>query len=544
MQSRDVIAGWLSWLVALYAVVSVALRLRFGVDHTDESFYVALAKRFAQGDRPFLDDWSALQLSGYLAAPIAWFSEIVFGGAGVFLAFRVAYLLLRILVVLAVFRYLERAAGRRVALGIGAVFIAPIPFMLPSTSYNTIAISMVALALCGGAMAIVEGSKYGALICGLGFAVAAFAYPTLAVLAVIAAVTLLVLLRDKKLFLWALAGTLPIVCLGVYVLIRFGSGIPDTVAYLSAVGGYAGGGGKIWGVITGIVRLMGAQPAIWAGVAVLTARVVMRRPLPWWVGPLLLVCATQVFGYPEYMMTLVLAIQMTFALLVTTLTVGAPEFERESAWVFVVGLAAILLVAYSSTNGAINGGIAALAVIPAGLAAVARRLRGLAEPMGFVLVMLLACALIVHAVVRINDMGCYRDDPPRTLTYRIESGPYAGMRTSVSRGEYLARLEAFIVRGIRPEDRMAVYSNLPAAYLFSDSRAATPMLWLTDIDLYSGAAPFVLGRLDDPAIGPTVVVRTPEPVMDPVSPNPLDQRLLTRFLEGESAEEARLFRRR
>ena len=62
-----------SWKTAYgcLGVLAVLLIFRafFGVDYTDESFYFALAKRFAMGDQILVDEWFPTQLIGVLLLP-------------------------------------------------------------------------------------------------------------------------------------------------------------------------------------------------------------------------------------------------------------------------------------------------------------------------------------------------------------------------------------------------------------------------------------------------------------------------------------------
>ena len=51
-------------------VATVIWRIHFGVDFTDESFYVAMALRFARGDRPFVDEVNLTQTASWLAHPL------------------------------------------------------------------------------------------------------------------------------------------------------------------------------------------------------------------------------------------------------------------------------------------------------------------------------------------------------------------------------------------------------------------------------------------------------------------------------------------
>ncbi len=536
----------LTWLaaivIAVVALVGVAMRLRYGVDLTDEAFYVALARRFAQGDHPFIDDWSALQLSGYFISPLvrAWTS--VWGTEGIVLGFRTAYLVLKLLVVAAVFPFVSRSAGKPVAVAISAAFIALIPFLLPSMSYNTVAIAMLALAICCGALAL-RGSRAGALGCGFGFSVAAFVYPTLIAVGLAAAIMLLVLADERRVVWWALAGAVPVVALGVYVLVNFGSGIPDTLDYITTVGAYVGGGSKVVSVTVGAIRLLVVQPVMWGCALAVAVRAIGRKPLSWWVAPALLAGGAVVYFVDPLYVSLVTAVQLVVVCAVVMFVVGPLRVDREFIWVFMLGALALGFTAYTSSNGAINAGIGALAALIPALALAADRIRPMVGPKRYEFTMLLACGLIVAMGVHVAFTTCYRDEPPKTLSATVEAGPYAGMRTTTQRIERLDQLTSILGRETSGEDHLVAYADFSVGYLLSDARAAAPMLWLSRVDAQSKAYDLVSARLDDPVKGANVAAKNLEKTEGYYATRPRDAWVRDHFTLQATNDEAAIFRR-
>ena len=81
--------------IAVGAVVVALLirRLRFGVDLTDEAFYVAMPYRFFVGDQPFVDEILIQQTAALMSYPlVAGFVETTGGTDGIVLFLRQAHL--------------------------------------------------------------------------------------------------------------------------------------------------------------------------------------------------------------------------------------------------------------------------------------------------------------------------------------------------------------------------------------------------------------------------------------------------------------------
>src|SRR6266850_2304299 len=83
-------------VVAILVVAVVALatfvRLHFGIDFSDESYYIAMARRFALGDRPLIDELSPHQSAALLPALLVWLrARFVPGTEGLVLYTRLLY---------------------------------------------------------------------------------------------------------------------------------------------------------------------------------------------------------------------------------------------------------------------------------------------------------------------------------------------------------------------------------------------------------------------------------------------------------------------
>ncbi len=76
----------------------LCFRSQYGVDFTDESHYLALAKRFSQGDRPFREEWFPAQVIGILLLPFFnIYSRITGGTDGIILAARIVFVIFHVI---------------------------------------------------------------------------------------------------------------------------------------------------------------------------------------------------------------------------------------------------------------------------------------------------------------------------------------------------------------------------------------------------------------------------------------------------------------
>ena len=75
---------------------------------SDEGFYLALAHRFWLGDLPFVDEWNTAQLYAPFLLPFyALWRAITGGTTGIYLAARVAAVLLQFALAFALYRALQ-----------------------------------------------------------------------------------------------------------------------------------------------------------------------------------------------------------------------------------------------------------------------------------------------------------------------------------------------------------------------------------------------------------------------------------------------------
>ncbi len=495
----------IAMLLLLAVVCGVAIRLLYGADLTDETFYAVLARRFAQGDVPFRDDWTSLQLSGFAVSPFVRAWDSLWGTEGLILGLRWGYLVMNVAVGASILPWLARAAGRAMALGAVAAYLSLVPFLIPALSYNTIAISMLALGISAG-LSLLLGARRPAFVSGLAFSFAAFVYPTLAVAAAAAFFMLRLWVPDRTVMRMWLLGAAPAVALAALVLLRAGDGLGQTYSYLAANQGYLGGWQKLLAMGRGALGIFFRQPAFWLCLVVVGLRLIIRRPLPPWVAPVVLLSAAFPMLQDSLYASVVAPAMLLGAAIVSVLIVGSAELDSLERWVFGLGGIAAVLTAYTSSNGALNLGIGALGALPATLTLVGRRLRLVGYRWADAAVVGV-CFAIAAASLSFAFSRSYRDAPPADLAVRVTSGPFAGLRTTPQRARYLERVTTFARRETSARDRIAAYPESLVVYLVSDGRMGTPNAWISRVDEQKDVFRLVGGRLMSQQQGPTVVIR-------------------------------------
>jgi hypothetical protein len=126
-------------LVVLAVIGLTYWRLYYGIDFTDESYYVAVPFRLVLGARPFVDETAvAQQLAAILIYPFVRAYYAVAGQTGIVLFLRHLQFLFSLTVALAVVFALRSVLETRRAVLVGLAVVAFVPFNIHSLSYNTL----------------------------------------------------------------------------------------------------------------------------------------------------------------------------------------------------------------------------------------------------------------------------------------------------------------------------------------------------------------------------------------------------------------------
>lgn len=184
----------------------LCMRVRFGFDQTDESYYYALAKRFCQGDIPLVDEWYPAQFFAVLLCPFyKLYTAFVPDGEGIILAGRYAYLVIVLCTALFVFETFRQRPF--VAMTGSVMYMMCARQNIPGLSYYNLYMTF-------GFVAVILLFRYysGAaergvypFLTGAALSVAVLCMPYLAV-CVILFCSILLIRRDGRTVAWLVAG--------------------------------------------------------------------------------------------------------------------------------------------------------------------------------------------------------------------------------------------------------------------------------------------------------------------------------------------------
>jgi hypothetical protein len=453
-----------------------------------------LPYRFALGARPFVAETTVAQQAALLVLPFVWIYHELAGIEGLVLFVRHLQFVFSLLVGAAVVAAL-RGTVRSLwtALLLGATAVAFVPFDIHSLSYNTLGGGLFTVGCVLAYLPLTQRASAGWLVgAGLCSGLAVFAYPSL-VVAVVVAFGLRVLVAPTRWRTELLGFGVPTflvaaATIGSVLAVAGFDAVVDGYHRSSRYLGHSGGAGKIADVLhhqwTTLHFWYLALPAL----ALLLAAWRWRRPL---AAPLLLALPLLLlpgsvyhsFDSPSYTATLEYVSHYgVLALPLALLVRHRPGVKALMLALWVPALVAGGATAYSSNNGGVNFGIGFL---PATLVTTVFLLWALEDSLGSVRWSWAAALAPVLLVVL--GGAVYRDGPISNLTWAVQSGAYAGIRTSPNKELFLEQFQRDLAT-IGSRCRIVFFRDFPAGYLLARSRPDTNSAWIATVDPTKTAA--------------------------------------------------------
>ena len=463
--------GWAPTAAITLVVVAVAYwRLYYGIDFTDESFYVAVPYRFVLGARPFVDDTGIQdQTAALLVYPFIRAYYAAAGVTGIVLYMRHLQLLFSLAVALAVVTSLRAALGGRNALIVALAAIAFVPFNIHGLGYNALASGLFT---AGTLLAFRARSRAAAAVAGACLGLAAFAYPPLAIPVALAVVVRIVLARRAVASFVVTAAGLPL--LGAAALVALVGARPILDDYRSAHANFGEGGG-----MAKLRQITVHEWTSWHHWYLVLAALALLALLWRWqrrLAPLALL-ALPFLVLPSrpgfYSASLEYVARYGWLALPLYLLIRRRPAARlllSSVWL--PSLAAGLTTAYSSANGGVNFGVG---FFPASIVTSVFLVWSL-EDARFPRAATAIPALTVLVVLLVLGMPVYRDGPISRLHARVASGPYAGLLTSYGKRAFLTRLQSDL-EPLPSSCRIAFFNDFPAGYLLTRAQPDTNSTW-------------------------------------------------------------------
>lgn len=481
----------LAIIVVLAVALATFIRLHFGIDFSDESYYIAMARRFALGDRPLIDEFSPHQSAALLPALLVWLrGRFVPGAEGLVLYTRLLYFGFGLLIWRELDRSLRGPFGPQAALLAGGLYTAFVPFNIPNLSYNTLGCGCFTLGCLIAVRATLGGAGRRSLAgAGLMQGLAVLAYPTLLLPVMLWWIALVAVSTRARTAtaLTTLAGVaLPLV---ITALALKRPSPEEWQLFLRGATAIKAGEYPLRKLALIVVTAWEsyAWKAVVIPAALLCVMVVRSR---WkhraWCAVLLplvlLPVGRDMPGVHANGFLLGLGLVAPFLM---------PGFSkaRERVLVATVWLPAIvagMTTAWTSTNGHWNFFVGFFPAAVLSCVYLAEPLRPVARPSKRAqaqpapepetrLLALVPVLIVLAVLVADQYRSVYRDDALPRLTARVPSGAFAGLHTTPDRAAFLAQLQA----DLAPLQGDGIfYDSFPAGFLLVPGRPAVNTVWV------------------------------------------------------------------
>jgi hypothetical protein len=451
----------------LFLVVST--RLFFGIDFTDESYWVVMALRFAQGAQPFVDELFINQTASLLISPFIWIYLKLFGSTeGIILFSRFLYLALSIAVALVVIPALSKRLPKEAASLIAAAVVAIVPLQIPNLGYNSLGSLLFTAGLFFHLNRYWGGSPFCSFGAGLCHFLCVFAYPSL--LIPVAGVVLFLRLYSAHFF----AGILTAALFTLPAIFSAGSSLGNSLQYSIHSFDHGGGARKIFVVLEHFfvsnVRLRMFVPVLFLFIVYKKGSNLFRSLAFLLFPPLFFFCFFDLFY-----------VQMWIVFYAGALAAVLYPFVRQHLWardlfrlVALPSFLAALVIGWTSSSAPING---VLGLLPAFLVSTSF-LWALAPPQIRLQSQAIWVAVLVTALF--HGKAFYRDGDLFQLTSRVSQGPFRFLMTTPQKLRYLEEVTADIRKYENSEGRVVFY-EFPAGYLISKMQAGVNSTWMRTI---------------------------------------------------------------
>ncbi len=479
--SRTTIGRGLLATVALAIVALTYWRLYYGVDFTDEAWYVAVPYRFVLGGKPYVDELSVPQTTAaVLLYPFLWLYHAVAGRTGLVLFVRHLHFLVALAVGAAVGFGLRRVAGSALALIGGLAAFVFVPFNIPSISYDSLGSGFFTAGTVLGYLALSRARVRP--LAGVCLGLAAFSYPPL-VVAVVATCALQLWLqrehwRSRLVPLVGPALGIPVLGFAVIAAVAGPHRIVSDYRRSSHYLGQAGGLTKLHGIAAHLKETL----PLWyllAAALILIAWSWRRWPRLAALTVVVLPLTTLPPALSSYASSLNFVAHVGFLALALLIGIRArPGAVQLFTAVWLPALCGGVITSYSSANGGVNFGVGFFPAVVVTLVFAAwavRDLTGLETRVDLV-----PALLITGLLVAFSTLGVYRDGTLSTLGTRLTNGPYAGLETSSDKQHFLDTL-ATDLTGVNGRCTIAFFQDFPAGYLLTAARPDTSAVWTATV---------------------------------------------------------------
>ena len=180
---NDKIIGIFLYIFSFCLLIAGFIRLFFGIELTDEAYYISSSYRYLQGSIPFVNAWDITNGSALLTVPALFLIRLANDGTeSMFLYSRIAFYILKIILGIWVHLALRKRLGNAFSCLLWIVFVVYAPFSLNNFSYNNLCLLLCFSGVFAIFYAIDQQSKpkwrFAMCFAGTSHALMAFSYLT------------------------------------------------------------------------------------------------------------------------------------------------------------------------------------------------------------------------------------------------------------------------------------------------------------------------------------------------------------------------------
>lgn len=485
--------GWESTAVRVGAwlLLGFALwRATFGVDLSDGAHVVALARRMANGDLPFDDEMNLQALGSLPAVPFTWLWTTLFDTSGLVLAHRVLFVCVAALAAWISYRALGTCFRPAVAaIGATAPVLAP-AYNLLVVSYNTMPLLGLVVGSAAGLAAIRTRRRSWAAVSAAAVAIGIACYPPLVAGGGLLILLVLALGRSRQVVVGVLVGgaavALPVALFFFWVIgpdavattlensNRFVDGRLPPLERAERSWSFYGDNvwrRRYWPAL--VLAFLGSIPGLPARL-----RAVLVAGIPSLVVAGSMLAFAEETPAPFGRVTAVNVVVVCALLFVPVSVFVVSRSQWDVGQLLVLALptsvvqAAVILL---STWSGPAWGVPYIGLSPLFLALTVGWLVVIER--GHRVGTVIAGTSLVVALALLLTLKPFRDPYPWDLDGRVTSGPFAGLSTTQLTVDSLDVMNEVLDESVRADQGLLVFGS-SAAYLFTDARPVTPMLWL------------------------------------------------------------------
>ncbi|MEZ3503236.1 MAG: hypothetical protein K1W25_07275 [Lachnospiraceae bacterium] len=478
---------YLSAAVIFVTGILLIVRACYGMDTTDETFYLATARRFSDGDLLFKHDWNTAQVMGLVLLPLYRFYVFWNGSSeGIILFSRILFVLLEVFTASFLFRILKRVTGNcGTALLCALCALLYVRGNIINLSYYSLGMHTFLLAVLWWIQFETGSRRRGFLVLsGISFSISVLCMPYMAVCFFLIAAAG-IFRRNKEVF-WFSCG---VFAAAAGFLCIFGRWIPweglweyIPLMFQDPEMDQDGVFKRLWELFlyyinvflrfTWPLYIFTVTASFIAGRGILKTKQRKERTYLAWL------LLAEFFIQSVYVRTFFESgIIITFLLLAVQLQLLYPECREEEleTYFLVPGIAFGLVWVIGSNVGHRVANMSFLMLDIWGIHLVRRLFQKQRTAMRICGHMPAYLLLAVLGIIRFFDV--YRDGVVSELSSRVSSGVMAGIYTEAQRADTYERIVEVLRTETADTDTLAVLGCNPWVYMDSPGRCGSYITW-------------------------------------------------------------------